>query len=315
MNKKKNTPEIIKELRQSAGLSQDALAEKLGMTRSAISLIESGKNGTREITLRAFAQVFGVSVHYLLTGEKENHTSHLALPAASPALIPMAVDYQALLSQAEEEFGRTPGAYCSRKAAIRAMELLTAQYRLVKTEEAVPRVIQGDTSYAKPAVSVLPSKQVAYVGDEWDAFLSWLGTLGVSTVSREQQADYIKRAVKLQAQKELSDTEKQQLKPSDLEKQPSEYIYFEVADSQVTSALPEEHWVISRLLTKRAEYEQDKLYTVVTHTGIFTRYLSVDEDAGYIMAYTYNPGNPPKRIMGSEILEVRIVILSSIVQN
>ena len=32
--------------------------------------------------------------------------------------------YKTLLKQAEDELGATPGAYCSRKAALRAMELL-----------------------------------------------------------------------------------------------------------------------------------------------------------------------------------------------
>jgi len=35
-----------------------------------------------------------------------------------------AADYKTLLTQAEEELGKTPGAYCSRKVAVRAMELL-----------------------------------------------------------------------------------------------------------------------------------------------------------------------------------------------
>ena len=35
-----------------------------------------------------------------------------------------AEDYKTLLKQAEEELGATPGAYCSRKVALRALELL-----------------------------------------------------------------------------------------------------------------------------------------------------------------------------------------------
>ena len=37
-----------------------------------------------------------------------------------------AEDYKTLLRQAEDELGATPGAYCSRKVAVRAMELLRA---------------------------------------------------------------------------------------------------------------------------------------------------------------------------------------------
>lgn len=35
-------------------------------------------------------------------------------------------DYKALLKHAEDELVATPGAYCSRKAALRALELLRA---------------------------------------------------------------------------------------------------------------------------------------------------------------------------------------------
>lgn len=35
-------------------------------------------------------------------------------------------DYKTLLKQAEDELGVTPGAYCSGKVALRAMELLRA---------------------------------------------------------------------------------------------------------------------------------------------------------------------------------------------
>lgn len=46
-------------------------------------------------------------------------------------------DYKTLLKQAEEELGKTPGAYCSRKVAVRAMELLQAhnQAQLDELEE------------------------------------------------------------------------------------------------------------------------------------------------------------------------------------
>lgn len=51
-----------------------------------------------------------------------------------------AADYTELLRQAEEELGRTPGAYCSRKVAVRAMELLK-EYGQKQYEEDVVGVV------------------------------------------------------------------------------------------------------------------------------------------------------------------------------
>ena len=50
-----------------------------------------------------------------------------------------AEDYKTLLKQAEDELGATPGAYCSRKAALRAMELLreAGQQEFSKVDERI----------------------------------------------------------------------------------------------------------------------------------------------------------------------------------
>ena len=61
------THETIRALREKQGMSQETLAARLGYKdRSTIAKIESGKVDLSQSKLEAFAQVFGVSVLYLL---------------------------------------------------------------------------------------------------------------------------------------------------------------------------------------------------------------------------------------------------------
>ena len=50
--------------------------------------------------------------------------------------------YKTLLKQAEAELGATPGAYCSRKAALRALELLRAEGKKQSDEDIVGLISQ-----------------------------------------------------------------------------------------------------------------------------------------------------------------------------
>lgn len=59
----------IKECRMNVGLSQAELAEKLLVSRQAVSKWESGKGTPDIMNLRNMAQLFGVSVDYLLNDE------------------------------------------------------------------------------------------------------------------------------------------------------------------------------------------------------------------------------------------------------
>jgi len=61
----------IKELRERAGMSQDALAQKMGLPRPAISQIESGARKIAADELVRFSQVFHVPVDDLLNPGKE----------------------------------------------------------------------------------------------------------------------------------------------------------------------------------------------------------------------------------------------------
>ncbi|MBR7020005.1 MAG: helix-turn-helix transcriptional regulator [Lachnospiraceae bacterium] len=56
----------IKDLRVKAGLSMDALASKLGITKSRINMWENNGTVPRMSVLLELAQLFGVSTDYLL---------------------------------------------------------------------------------------------------------------------------------------------------------------------------------------------------------------------------------------------------------
>lgn len=61
--------ERLKREREYLGFSQDQVAETLGITRSAVSLIESGQRKLEVLELKRLAALFGRTVAYL-TGEQ-----------------------------------------------------------------------------------------------------------------------------------------------------------------------------------------------------------------------------------------------------
>lgn len=62
--------EIIKKLRTDKGLTQDVLAEKIYVTRTAISKWESGRGFPNIESLKAISKYFSVSLDELLSGEE-----------------------------------------------------------------------------------------------------------------------------------------------------------------------------------------------------------------------------------------------------
>ena len=60
------TKDIILELRTQKGLSQDALAEKVFVTRQAVSRWETGETIPNTETLKLLSQLFDVSINTLL---------------------------------------------------------------------------------------------------------------------------------------------------------------------------------------------------------------------------------------------------------
>lgn len=70
MQEAKNFPRRIYELRKSAGLTQQQLADQLYVTRRIVNDWEHGRKLPSFDSIIALAQVFGISTDYLLLGTK-----------------------------------------------------------------------------------------------------------------------------------------------------------------------------------------------------------------------------------------------------
>lgn len=71
----------LKKLRDIKGISQQALAEALGVSQGAVGLWESGKREPNYKTLIRIADYFGVSVGFLLGTEKTQKNTPDSLSA------------------------------------------------------------------------------------------------------------------------------------------------------------------------------------------------------------------------------------------
>ena len=63
--------ERVKIIRKNAGLTMEKFGERLGVTKTAISLIESGKNNVTDANVKSICREFGVDYIWLTTGEGE----------------------------------------------------------------------------------------------------------------------------------------------------------------------------------------------------------------------------------------------------
>ena len=66
-----DTKEILLQLRTQNGLSQDELAEKLFVTRQAVSRWENGETTPNTETLKRLSALFGVSINTLLGAPRQ----------------------------------------------------------------------------------------------------------------------------------------------------------------------------------------------------------------------------------------------------
>ncbi|MFP5520808.1 helix-turn-helix domain-containing protein [Peptococcus simiae] len=84
----------IKELRKSLGLSGEKFGEKLGVTRTAISLLETGKNNLTEQMIKAICRTYHVNEGWLRTGEGDMFasTSELSLDELAGDADPLELD-------------------------------------------------------------------------------------------------------------------------------------------------------------------------------------------------------------------------------
>ena len=66
-----NTKDVILELRTKKGLSQDELAEKVYVTRQAVSRWETGETVPNTETLKLLSHFFDVSINTLLGAPRQ----------------------------------------------------------------------------------------------------------------------------------------------------------------------------------------------------------------------------------------------------
>lgn len=60
--------ERIKEVREHFKMSQEAFGLRIGMTKSGLSKVERGENGTTDQTIMSICREFGVNEEWLRTG-------------------------------------------------------------------------------------------------------------------------------------------------------------------------------------------------------------------------------------------------------
>lgn len=63
--------ERIKKVRKSNNLTMEQFGKKIGITKSSVSLLESGKNSPSEQTLKLICQEFNINKEWLSTGVGE----------------------------------------------------------------------------------------------------------------------------------------------------------------------------------------------------------------------------------------------------
>jgi putative transcriptional regulator len=73
-----NYQSAVKEYRQRAGLSQEALARELGVSRQTVVNIERGLNEPRVMLALAIAAILGVAIDQLF--RRESPDAHVQLP-------------------------------------------------------------------------------------------------------------------------------------------------------------------------------------------------------------------------------------------
>ena len=63
--------ERVKEIRQTLKLTLEKFGEPIGLKKSALSLIENGKNSLTDANIKAICREFGVDYIWLTTGDGE----------------------------------------------------------------------------------------------------------------------------------------------------------------------------------------------------------------------------------------------------
>ena len=86
------TKNVIYELRAGKGMSQDELAEKLFVTRQAVSRWETGETTPNTETLKLLSGLFGVSINTLLGSPRRLICQCCGMPLSEDCLISRETD-------------------------------------------------------------------------------------------------------------------------------------------------------------------------------------------------------------------------------
>ncbi len=105
--------EKIYDCRKKAGLSQDALAERLGVSRQAVSKWEIGSAQPDLDNIVALAKVFGVTTDWLLTDDEPAPVPEEAPKTSAPAYPAWVDDLPQFVSRMLKRYGWIVGVYLS----------------------------------------------------------------------------------------------------------------------------------------------------------------------------------------------------------
>jgi len=89
MSEKQALADRIRAARELAGLSQGQAAKLMGFHRPTISEIEAGRRNVKAEELKAFADLYGVEVTWLVDGEVEKEKLNKDILAAARELSSM----------------------------------------------------------------------------------------------------------------------------------------------------------------------------------------------------------------------------------
>ena len=81
------TCEILKELREKSSLTQEELAERVLVTRQAVSRWETGETQPNTETLKLLSRVFGVSINTLLGSPRQLICQCCGMPLSEDGMI------------------------------------------------------------------------------------------------------------------------------------------------------------------------------------------------------------------------------------
>lgn len=132
--------------RKQAGLSQEQLGEKLGVSRQAVSKWESGQSNPDVAYLAEMCRLFGVSSDWLLLGKE---TDDASIPARCP-------DCQAIVTGLDNF---CPNCGCSLKASPKVQYALVLKSALTSPEDNLTLYQICEEGVYKPAFS-LPNQDL-----------------------------------------------------------------------------------------------------------------------------------------------------------